>query len=201
MKNKKIKAAVRGWILTVSMGLCLAGCQNADRAVVFDQVFSETLTDFERFGDEAIESGSGQESEKYVYLCGEVVKPGIYRFEEGARIADVLFLAGGFTDEADTVFVNLARKVTDGEKIYFPSVEETGQGRVLQNDLTDNRININTADIALLQTLPGIGFAKASDIIAYREEHGFFSDCEEIMNVPGIKEASYIKIKDLIKAE
>ncbi len=148
----------------------------------------------------------------YVYLCGQVNQPDVYELCVGARVKDVVELAGGFTSQAAPECVNLARVVEDGEQIYIPSLEEKEQGEFtcVGEDRTDNGkentqtsgtqvININSADASELMTLPGIGEAKAAAIIAYRDQHGKFQSTEELMNITGIKTGLYTKIKDHIK--
>ena len=100
----------------------------------------------------------------------------------------------------------------DGQQIYVPTKEEAeglgwkpegqNQGTASEEAKPDQeRINLNTADLAALQTLSGIGEAKAQAILAYREEHGGFSSVEDLMNVPGIKEGTFLKIKDKLAVE
>lgn len=122
-------------------------------------------------------------------------------------------MAGGFTDDADVTYVNLAQTVVAGEQIYIPTMEETNGISLSERDTdgipvqdapagtnveTDGKININTAGKDALMTLPGIGESKADAIIAYREAQGEFQNTEELMNIRGIKEGIYNKIKDLI---
>ncbi len=136
----------------------------------------------------------------FVFVCGAVVNPGLVELPEGSRIADALEKAGGFTENADISYVNLASVVSDGQKIYFPEIgenlpEESGQET---GDSADGRVNINTAGREVLCSLPGIGDAKAEAIIAYRDENGPFSKPEDIMNVSGIGESLYEKIRNRI---
>lgn len=150
-------------------------------------------------------------SEKiYVYICGQVHKPEVYEVEHGARIRDLVKLAGGFTKQAAPECVNLASVVEDGEQIYIPSVQEKEQGNYSYEQDTKTKksedstvakqtVNINVASLEELMTLPGIGETKAAAIIAYREEHGAFSSTEELMNITGIKTGLYTKIKDYVK--
>lgn len=130
----------------------------------------------------------------YVYICGSVLKPGVYGLTAGSRICDVINLAGGVSDDADIDVINQAEKISDGQKIYVPSYGESVQ----QSEINNGLININTADIAVLTSLPGIGEARAEAIISYRNSSGGFSKIEDIMNVNGIKEAAFNKIKDYI---
>lgn len=147
----------------------------------------------------ASNTDSEEVSQIYVYVCGAVINPGVVVLQEGSRAEAALEAAGGFRQDARTDYVNLAAKVSDGEKLYFPTVEETA---VLSEESGgDGLININTADEAALCTLSGIGEARARDILRYREENGPFENCEDIMNVPGIKASVYGKIKDRIKVE
>ena len=122
-------------------------------------------------------------------------------------------MAGGFSDDADVTYVNLAQTIIAGEQIYIPTLEETA-GILLSeredetasaehapadtNAERNGKININTAGKELLMTLPGIGESKADAIIAYREAQGKFQNTEELMQIRGIKEGIYNQIKDLI---
>ena len=138
-----------------------------------------------------------------VFVCGAVMNPGVVELPAGSRVADALEKAGGFSEYADTSYVNLASLLTDGQKVYFPEEGENApeHGEKEQpGQSVDGKININTADRETLCSLPGIGAAKAEAIIAYREEKGAFSDPGDIMNVSGIGESLYEKIKDLICA-
>lgn len=131
-----------------------------------------------------------------VYVCGAVVSPGVVSLPEDSRAEDALAAAGGFAENAWREYVNLAERVQDGEKLYFPTLEETESLSLQESD--SGLVNINTADAAALCTLPGIGESRANDIIAYREANGSFESCEDIMNVTGIKTSVYNKIKDKI---
>ena len=148
----------------------------------------------------------------YVHICGQVAKPEVYELPSGARVYDVVKKAGGFTKKASTESVNLARVVVDGEQIFIPTEEEVKQGNYNKSDEHESSrsnsnsrakenqtVNINMADLKELMTLPGIGEAKASAIMAYRDEHGPFRSTEELMNITGIKNGLYTKIKDYIK--
>ena len=135
-------------------------------------------------------------AEILVHVCGAVKEPGVVRLPEDSRAADALAAAGGFREDAAQDAVNLAARLTDGEKLYFPTVEEAAQP--VPENASTGLVNINTADKEALCTLPGIGEAKAEDILHYREEYGSFGSCEDIMLVPGIKTSVYNKIKEKI---
>ncbi len=145
-----------------------------------------------------------------VHVCGAVMAPGVYELEFGSRAYQLIELAGGFTPDAAKGYLNLAGILCDGQKVVVPTVsdaeddlygEKEPAGENGGSVADDGLININTADKAQLMTLPGIGEAKALAIISRRTEHGAFRTKEEIMQVPGIKEAAYEKIKALITVE
>ncbi len=147
----------------------------------------------------------------YVYVCGEVQDPGVYQLTEGARIFEAVALAGGFTEEAAQNWLNLADTVSDGMKLEVPSKtqvteeawlkrasESAGNRSAQAEGSSVSRVNINTASKEELMTLKGIGASRADDIIRYREENGGFPAIEDIMKVPGIKNAAFQKIKENI---
>lgn len=144
----------------------------------------------------------------FVDVCGAVTNPGVYELDGSSRIFQAIEAAGGFLPEAAASAVNQAQPVSDGQQIYVPTQEEAEEGALpaaIQpadpgSETTDANgvVNINTADASALKSLSGIGDAKAQAILAYREEHGFFSSIEEIMQVPGIKESTFSAIKDKI---
>ena len=138
-----------------------------------------------------------------IYICGQVNTPGVYVLEEGSRVCDAFAMAGGLTADAAGDYWNQARVLQDGEMIYVPTVEEAkdreSESGIGQNTSSNmGKININTATKEELMTLPGIGESRALSIIAYRKEHGGFSSPEEIMEVSGIKEGMYEKMKEYI---
>lgn len=150
-----------------------------------------------------------QPEEAIVYVCGAVNAPGIYTLAANSRLYEAIALAGGFSSEADPAYHNLARSIADGERIYILSVAETkvlsteqqvsGEEGV-QNASTGATalINLNTATAEQLMELPGIGESRAADILEYRKRIGQFTAIEEIMNVSGIGNAMFEKIKDKI---
>lgn len=149
-------------------------------------------------GEEIFPSTEAAAEEIWVYVCGAVESPGVVCLSSGSRAADALEAAGGFSADAAEEAVNLAARVSDGEKLYFPTREEYQAQSQAQEAEGGGLVNINTADASQLCTLPGIGEARAADIIAYREANGGFGACEDIMRVSGIKESVYRKISDRI---
>lgn len=168
---------------------------------------STELSDMEGTLTGAIgENASDEETTQkqyYVHICGAVSKPGVYCVEEGSRLYEVILLAGGMTQDAADEAVNQAEEVSDGMQIYIPTRAEVKDGSsyvpVAGEVDHDGRVNINTADLEQLCTLPGIGETRAQAILSYRAEHGAFQSVEELMNVAGIKAGVYEKIKELIR--
>ncbi len=210
MKKKRIGAAICSLAFVLSISACgkaeqeilWIGQQNAEEASEgFPQNTGEARSGFSQDTGE-VWFGQPQDTGKApdicVYVCGAVETPGIVFLPEGSRAADALEAAGGFASYAAVDAVNLAAKISDGEKLYFPDCEEYRAQAEKQASASAGLVNINTADAAQLCTLPGIGESRAADIIAYREAHGGFASCEDIMNVSGIKESVYNKISDKI---
>jgi competence protein ComEA len=133
----------------------------------------------------------------YVHILGQVERPGLYELPDGARAVDAVAAAGGFTAQADAAGLNLARFVSDGEQIVVPAIGETPVGGA-PGIAGDGRVNLNTADAAALDTLPGIGPATAAKILAWREQHGRFESIEDLLDVGGIGEAKLDAIRDLV---
>ncbi|MFH1561556.1 MAG: helix-hairpin-helix domain-containing protein [Patescibacteria group bacterium] len=148
-----------------------------------------------------------EESEIVVDLSGQLVNPGVYHLQSGSRVMDAVDLAGGFSKQIDQNWVdknlNLARKLTDGEKIYFPKIGEITQTEALavgsvKGTTSSGLVNINSANQSQLETLTGIGPSFANRIIEYRQSNGGFKSIEEIMAVSGIGTKTFEKIKDQI---
>lgn len=134
-----------------------------------------------------------------IYVLGAVHHPGVYTAAEGSRLADVLALAGGALPEADLQRVNLAQRVRDEGMYFIPRTGEDFPAEAVQPaGNPDGKININTADQRILETLDGIGPARAQRIIEYRERHGGFSHIEELMNISGIGTGIFDGLKDKI---
>ena len=137
-----------------------------------------------------------------IHICGEVKNPGVYLFSETPRVVDVIKKAGGFTKKANTGSINQAEKVEDGTQLVIEdkSSKKKKREKASGGEKTkDNRINLNTAAKEELMTLPGIGEAKAEQILTFREENGRFSQIEEIKKISGIKDGVFNRIKDMIK--
>lgn len=135
-----------------------------------------------------------------VHLSGEVIAPGIYRLPVGSRIDDALKAAGGPTGTGDVHRLNLAARLADGQQIVVPStVQASRPGTSASPSPGPSRVNINTASVAELDRLPGVGPVTAQRIVAYREQHGPFITIEHIRAANLVNAATYEKIKELIE--
>lgn len=237
---------IKTGILCISVCMVFLGC-GAKKSPEYYSSLSESELDSEKSkdstedmqadGDEGAEDGANKNtladdsvssnadraeaktdtSDVCVYVCGEVISPGVYTLSNGARVCDAIELAGGFTEAAAVDYLNQADYVTDSQKLYVPSQDEvnklieegvsfpdgsaqtagTGEKQGVNAD-NAGKININTADISELTTITGIGETRAKAIVDYRTEHGGFKDTKDITNVSGIGDATYEKIKDSI---
>jgi competence protein ComEA len=140
--------------------------------------------------------------EIFVDIDGAVNEPGVYIVEEGTRIINIINIAGGLKDTAETKYINRADIVYDGQKIYIPEKDEdfetaeTNDTTVAENiQSQSNKININTATEKELQALNGIGEALAKRIVEYRKTNKF-NTIEDIMKVSGIADGRFQQIKD-----
>jgi len=150
-------------------------------------------------GAGAVEPASTEPAELVVAVSGEVREPGLVRLPLGSRVADAIEAAGGLLPGANVDHLNLARKVTDGELITVgippPPGEPAGGG---DGAGTGGLVNLNTAALAELETLPGIGPALAQRIIDYRTEHGPFTSVGQLRQVSGIGDARFAELEDLV---
>jgi competence protein ComEA len=146
-----------------------------------------------------------------VYVSGAVATPGVYTLPPHSLVNDALKAAGGASAEADLDRINLALEVRDQQQIHVPRKGESGSAQPTLPSSPDSaatsampsakRININTATLAELETLPKIGPSIAQRIIDYRTRNGPFKTIEDIKNVSGIGDATFEAIKDLIAVE
>lgn len=241
--TKKTKWKIIAAVLAIAMAgtvYCIFFTEEKEEAVLYWSDKTNADTGFDVFAPDAgdgsaqtvnkadsVGQGGAQLPEKtdtpkenpdliYVHVCGAVKKPGVYSLVRNSRVCDAIVLAGGLTETAADDYVNQARFLNDGERVYIPEIEElsslspaqyaAGQPvnvSLNENDVQSGRqqpvpVNINTASVSELTTLPGIGTSRAESIIDYREQYGAFTNVEDIMKISGIKGAAYEKIKDRI---
>lgn len=138
----------------------------------------------------------------FVHVGGAVQRPGLYSLTDGSRIDDAVRAAGGVLEDADLDALNLAARVKDGDKVLVPSRSDTaaasggpgppGAAPNTQGGL----VNLNTATVADLETLPGIGPALAQRIIDFRERNGGFRTVEDLLEVPGIGAKKFEELRE-----
>ena len=195
------------FILTIAFGLC--GCKKDDATVYFASETEQTAvvsSDVNRQTADSKEkkaASDGEQEQKAkdtaddtdestewcVYICGQVANPGVYRVKPGARVCELVDMAGGMLDTADKSFWNLASELYDGQMLYFPTVEELKSDHIPEGTYT-------TGIDGSLMALSGIGENKAKSIVEDRAKNGLFSSIEDITRVSGIGEAMFNKIKD-----
>lgn len=205
MKDFKDKKILYIGICIVIVIMCIAFCffweknqESSDYGVV------------ENFDITTNTKSENKENKKiYVYVVGEVNKPGVIEAYAGDRLKNIVELAGGFSSEANIEKINLAYEVEDGQKIVIPSINDSDEisekyitsgagANVVEGDVYGSKVNINTATQTELETLTGIGPSMASKIIEYRNQNGRFDDIEDLKNVPGIGESKYQSVKESI---
>lgn len=212
------KAVVMAILVVIAMasGLAMANLGGGAGSVSFERTDGSGSLVEPGSGDassgktsEGSSSKASAAAEVYVDVDGAVVSPGVYRLKDGARVAQAIDAAGGLTAEADVTGLNRASKITDGQKIYVPTVgeqqaaaavggAESGAVTTLGAGSSSGLVNINTASAAELQTLSGIGPSMAQSIIDERTKNGAFSSVDDLMRVSGIGEKKLAKIKDCI---
>lgn len=144
-----------------------------------------------------------------VFISGEVKNPGVVTIDIDKRLSDAIDKLGGITENADLNKINLAIKLEDESHYIIPKIGDSleSYNEHFENDIVDdsndnnNLININTANVQELDSLPGVGEATANKIVKYREEKGKFNSIEEIKNVNGIGDKKYEELKALISIE
>jgi competence protein ComEA len=150
--------------------------------------------------------GGGGGGSVVVHVAGAVRNAGVYRLRAGARVNDALSRAGGATPRADLSQVNLAAKVEDGRQVLVPrrvttpaaAVPPTPSGTTAPGQPAVP-VNLNTATLEQLDTLPGVGPATAQKILDYREQHGGFGSVDELGEVPGIGDVRLAALRDLVR--
>lgn len=137
-----------------------------------------------------------------VYINGEVKNPGVYKLEQDSRVEDLVKASGGFTNEANSYKLNLAKKLKDEDYVYVDKKldnENVQQQNGEQVKISENaKININTANKEELKTIPGVGDVTAQKIMDYREQNGGFSSVEDLKNIDRIGDKTLEKIRDKV---
>lgn len=201
-------------VIAAASGLAMASFGGHSSDVSFERSDEAGASDVRGAEDTSPDDADGSsaksssDAEVYVDVDGAVARPGVYRLKDGARVSQAIDAAGGLTAEADVTGLNRASKITDGQKIYVPTVGEQQAAAAVGGadsaavafgaGSSSGLVNINTASAAELQTLSGIGPSMAQSIIDERTKNGAFASVDDLMRVSGIGEKKLAKIKDCI---
>ena len=215
MRRRHNESVTLGFRLVICMLILFCGCLTGGCG----RRRAAELVSYAATQDDEESRASAQEKDRQteisVFVCGAVRNEGVYVLPEGARVLDAVNAAGGFSEEADTSYLNQAAYVTDAQKLVIPTKEEaqalleqegSGTAGVPPDGSSDGPagqggdglIDLNTATVQDLMTIPGIGEVKAKGIITYRDQHGAFGDVSEITNVNGIGDAMLERIRPYI---
>lgn len=163
---------------------------------------NETVNSSINVSSSNVDTENQKKSLIIVEIKGEVKNPDVYEIEDGSIIRDLINLAGGLTDEANTDSINRAEKLRGNQLIVIPNKSDIESGNITnQNSSTTNNssvININTASLEELKKITGVGDVKAQSIIDYRDKNGGFKSIEELKNIDGIGSKTFEKIKDQV---
>lgn len=211
MENIKKYKNVYISICVMIVVICIIICLFLDKKNKNDESnFTNFLDNESEFSINEIDNELDKnKDEKYIFvhISGEVINPGVYSVLEGARIKDVITVAGGMTEYADISQVNLAFQVSDGQKIEIPNInnkntlnivdDSSGNGIIKDDEINskNRKININTATQTEFESLNGIGPSLAKKIIQYRSQNGKFKDITDLKNVSGIGESKFKEIE------
>jgi len=198
-----------GVVVVVALVVILLGARGSGAGGVATVTGAPVVSDRPSDGPRTPDATSSQAPSVVVHVLGAVHRAGVVTLPGTSRVTDALEAAGGAADDADLARLNLARPVQDGERLYVPRVGEVevpqeldggaggggGGGAAGVGDVVD----LNTADQAALETLPGIGPALAGRILAWRDEHGRFASVDDLLDVSGIGDARLADLRDLVR--
>lgn len=206
--SKKIIKLLAVIVILIAAFLIYTLNENKSTITLDENQSSKTKSNMEQ--EEVKESKDEKKENNHIYvdIGGAIKNPGVYMMESDNRIFEVVEKAGGLKSNSDVSKINQAEKLSDGDKIYIPSVGEDVSGIISKTnngnnkefaDSTENsnsqKININKADSIALQQITGIGPSTAEKIVNYRKENGNFKSIEDLMNVNGIGQKTFNKIK------
>lgn len=200
IENKKNKIKIVAVPVLVIAAVLFFWLNSGSDEIKIDEGNSSAIEEDGVFQQEV----NSTQSHLYVDIGGEVMKLGVYEVSDGTRLFEVIDKAGGLTEDADIDGINRAETVQDGQKIMIGRHGENpdeNRDSYSANNVTDSgegKVNINTADAAALQTIPGIGPSKADRIIEYRESEGKFNEIDDIKNISGIGNKTFESIKEYI---
>lgn len=197
---KVILSQKKSWLLLVlviigGVVLCFVNWQPSDNVAIGKTLSSQVAI---RSTDQKQPNQSQQaETKILVDIKGAVNQPGVYDVSQQPRLQAAVAKAGGLTEQAEMANVNLAQKLTDGQMVYIPTKgERLSTPATTASQASQEKVNLNTATVAELQTLEGVGEKKAEQIIAYREANGGFKQITDLKAVSGIGEKRFEALKD-----
>ena len=133
-----------------------------------------------------------------VDVAGAVRRPGLYRFEQGARVADAIARAGGLARRAERTAINLAAPLADGEQVLVAARGSPTVGGAGASAGTTGPVSLSSATAEQLDALPGVGPVTAEKIVAYRQAHGPFTSVDGLDAIPGIGPARLADLRPLV---
>lgn len=197
LKEHKYICLLAG-IIALLFGYYLYTTANSELETSVEEDWDTTVENIE----DEVEIVQEELEEILVDVKGAVHKPGVYKASTGERVVDVIDRAGGITEDANAGAINFAMRVEDEMVLYVPVVGEESEGvneiSLQSSGGNDGKVNINKASTTELETLPGIGPAKAQAIIEYRETNGPYKSIEDIMSISGFGEKTFEKLKESI---
>lgn len=205
-QHKKIFLIIISLIILATVFFYYQNMENKGKQVQADDFLEKEMLQLQPDTVKANPDSAKQEGENLqviIDLKGAVINPGVYEMNDGERVHQLIKKAGGLTNDANELAVNLAAPLEDGMVVYIPKEGEETETLVTKESMLTNegrksKVNINKAAPEELQSLTGIGPSKAEAIVAFREENGPFTKIEDIMEVTGIGQKSFEKIKEEI---
>ena len=221
--NKKNKIIIiLGVLIIISLGIYFVYSKTDETQFFsYEDGIENTKDENNKSENNELNNKNEEKNKIVIDICGSIANEGILELDENSRISDAIEKAGGLKEGADLSQINLAFILSDGMKVYIPNIKdkesdnknedktniyitkESGVNTIVgtsenNNQISNMKININTADINELDKLPGIGDSTAQKIIDYRNENGKFNSIEDVKNVKGIGDSKFEKIKDFI---
>ena len=197
MDIEKIKKGLKIFLIVILI-IVFINIMNKD---FFNQSDGEVKVDraFDTGSKDSLSEADTEEGYIYTHIAGEIKKPGVYKMKAGTRMDDLVKEAGGLTEDADIDLINLSEKLVDEERIIVPAkgISEADETSHAASSVQTKKININTADLYELTSIPSVGEKTAQKIIDYREKKKF-KKIEDIMNIEGIGENKFKNMKDYI---
>ena len=197
MDIEKIKKGLKIFLIVI-LTIVFINIMNKD---FFNQSDGEVKVDraFDTGSKDSLSEADTEEGYIYTHIAGEIKKPGVSKMKAGTRMDDLVKEAGGLTEDADIDLINLSEKLVDEERIIVPAkgISEADETSHAASSVQTKKININTADLYELTSIPSVGEKTAQKIIDYREKKKF-KKIEDIMNIEGIGENKFKNMKDYI---